>query len=62
MEKKYLYNKQTHTLHIKGYCHHVKGVNNYTPFLSEDEAKAFDCRASMCKLCQKERDKKMEEF
>ena len=60
MEKKYLYNKKNHTLHIKGYCHHVKGVNDYTPFSSEDEAKAYDGRASMCKFCQKARDKKLE--
>ncbi len=60
MEKKYLYNKQTHALHIRGFCCHAKGVSNYLPFDSEDEAITFDSRASMCKLCKKERDKKLE--
>ena len=60
MEKKYLYNKQSHTLHIKGFCQYSKGKTDYIPFESEDEDKAFDGRASMCKSCQKKRDKKLE--
>ena len=60
MEKKYLYNKQSHTLHIRGFCQFAKGKTNYISFGSEDEAKSFDGRASMCKFCQKERDKKLE--
>ena len=62
MEKKYLYNKKNHTIHIKGFCQYSKGNNYYIPFDSEDEAKASDGRASMCKFCQKERDKKLEEL
>ena len=62
MEKKYLYNKQSHTLHIRGFCQFAKGKTYYTPFESEDEAKAFDGRASLCKFCQKARDKKLEEL
>lgn len=58
--KMYLFNKQSHTLHIKGFCHYSKGVNDYIPFLSEDEAIASDGRASLCKFCQKARDKKLE--
>lgn len=60
MEKKYLYNKQSHTLHIKGFCQYSKGKTDYIPFDSEDEARSFDGRASLCKFCQKERDKKLE--
>lgn len=60
MEKKYLYNKQSHTLHIRGFCQYSKGKTDYIPFESEDEAKASDGRASMCKLCRNARDKKLE--
>ena len=60
--KKYLYNKKNHTIHIRGFCQYSKGKTDYIPFESEDEVKAYDGRASMCKLCQKERDKKLEEW
>ena len=61
--KKYLFNPNTHTIHIKGYCHHVKGkCSSYIAFDTEDEVLAYDGRsAGMCKLCQKERERKMEE-
>ncbi len=61
MKGKYLYNPKRHTLHIKGYCTHTKGIySDYIPFDSEDEALAYDGRSvSMCKLCQKEREKRM---
>ena len=57
---KYLYNKKTRTLHIKGFCHHTKGLNSdYLPFDTESEALAYDGRAvSLCKLCEREREKR----
>lgn len=59
----YLYNTNTHTLHIRGYCQHAKGIlPNYISFCSEDDVLAHYGRSvSFCKLCQKERDKMMEE-
>ena len=62
MEKRYLYNKKNHTIHIRGFCQYSKGKTDYTPFDSEDKARSFDGRASLCKFCQKERDKKLEEL
>lgn len=58
MEKKYIYNKLTHTLHIKGYCCHTKGVRaDYLEFDSEDAALAYDGRAvGLCKICQRKRE------
>lgn len=63
MKEKYLYNPQTNKLHIKDYCVHTKGnCSTYLPFDSEDEALAYDGRAvGFCKLCLKERERRMEE-
>lgn len=60
---KYMYNPKTNRLHIEGYCCHTKGQKTeYIPFDSEDEALAYDGRSvGMCKLCQRERNKRMEE-
>lgn len=62
MKEKYLYNQNTHTLHIKGYCTHSKGERTgYIVFDSEDEALAYDGRAvGMCKICLKQREKMMD--
>ena len=59
----FLYNTKTDKLHIKGYCRFTKGkVIDYVPFDTEDEAIAYDGRAtSLCKLCQTEREKRMRE-
>ena len=59
---KFLYNPKTHTLHIKGYCTHSKGnCPDYIPFVTEDDAIAYDGRAvGLCKLCQKKRELQME--
>ena len=62
--KPYIYNIKTHTLHIEGFCHltrpNMQYGDSYKAFFTEDEAIAFDGRAvSLCKLCQKERDKRM---
>lgn len=59
----YLYNKNTRTLHIKDYCQHAKGISpDYISFCSEDEAIArYGRSVSFCKLCQRKRDKMMEE-
>ena len=61
--KNYLYNPNTHTIHIKGYCHHTKvKCLPYIAFATEDDVLAYDGRsAGMCKLCQNNRDKIMEE-
>lgn len=58
MKEQFLYNPKTHTLHIKDYCQHAKGLRpEYIPFDSEDKALAYDGRAvGMCKLCQKKRE------
>ncbi|MBO4940263.1 MAG: hypothetical protein J6D30_04510 [Clostridia bacterium] len=62
--KPYIYNIKTHTLHIEGFCHlthpNMHYGDSYKAFSTEDEVIAFDGRAvSLCKLCQKERDKRM---
>ena len=58
--KKYIYNKNTHTLHITGYCMHAKkkpADEHLIYFDTEDEALAYDGRAvGNCKLCQKKRE------
>lgn len=58
----YLYNPKRNKLHIKDYCQHARGENTgYIEFDSEDKALAYDGRAvSLCKLCQKEREKRLE--
>ena len=57
---KYIYNKDTGKLHIKGYCRHLKyKIVHYEEFDTEAEALAFDGRAvSLCKDCGKEREKR----
>ena len=63
MKELFLYNTKTCTLHIKGNCQYTKGAcTEYMPFNSENEALAYDGRAvGMCKLCQKKREKILEE-
>ena len=62
MKDVFLYNAKAHTLHIKGYCRFTKGITNYLPFATENEAMAYDGRSvGMCKFCQREREKRMEE-
>ena len=62
MEKPYIYNQRTHTLHIEGYCHLTRvgmyyDENTYKRFSSENEAVAYDKRSvSMCKLCTRTRE------
>lgn len=55
---KYLYNKDTGKLHIKGYCRHTKySLVHYEEFETEAEALAYDGRAvSMCKECERKRE------
>lgn len=62
--KNYLFNPNTHTVHIKGFCYHTKGLcPSYIAFNAEIEPSAYDGRAvGMCKLCQKEREKKLREI
>ena len=57
---KYIYNKDTGKLHIKGYCSHLKyELVHYKEFDTEAEALALDGRAvSLCKDCEKEREKR----
>ena len=64
MKEKFLYNPKRNTLHIKGYCVHTKNEypDYYISFNTENEAIAYDGRAvSVCKICQKKREEKMEE-
>lgn len=58
MQKKYVYNKATHCLHIVGYCPWASGgCDNMIYFNTEDEALAYDGRAvGLCKRCQKKRE------
>ena len=55
---KYIYNKETGKLHIKGYCRYTKYTfTHYEEFDTEAEALAFDGRAvSMCKECERKRE------
>ena len=68
MDKPYIYNCRTHTLHIEGYCHLTrKGMhydeNTYKRFVSENEAVDYDKRSvSMCKLCLKTRENMIKEM
>ena len=59
--KKYIYNTKTHILHIEGFCYNAKYCptsSNLKIFSSEDEVLAYDGRSvSLCKICQKKRDK-----
>lgn len=53
----YIYNLDTHCLHIEGCCQHSHPVNGKR-FHTEQEALAFDGRAvGVCKICQKKREK-----
>ena len=59
MNCSYRYNQKTHTLHIYGYCYNSKNPECLV-FKTEDDVLAFDGRAvSMCKICQKRRDKEV---
>ena len=65
MEKPYIYNLKTHTLHIEGYCHCTReGMHydsSYQRFASENEAVEYDKRSvSMCKLCLRARETKIQ--
>ncbi len=62
MAVKYIYNPKTHTLHIKGYCHHTAyGYAGFLVFNSEAEALAYNGHAvGMCKLCEKKRTQQMQ--
>lgn len=54
---KYIYNLNTHCLHIEGFCPHSHPTNGKR-FDTEKEALAFDGRAvGVCKICQKKREK-----
>ena len=64
MKYPYVYNRNTHTLHIEGFCFHTKqGMvysENYKRFSFEEEVFEYDGRAvGMCKLCMKKRDEIM---
>lgn len=62
-KESFLYNKSTHTLHIKGYCWYTNKENSFIPFHSEDEVLAYDGRSvGFCKLCQRQREKLLEEI
>ena len=52
---KYLYNKDTGKLHIKGYCRYTKyTLTHYEEFNTEAEALAYDGRAvALCKECER---------
>ena len=57
----YIYNLNTHTLHIEGFCPQTfAGMHlgkEHKSFITEDEAIAFDGRAvGMCKNCQRKRE------
>lgn len=61
MNERYFYNTRTHRLHIEGYCRESK-LKPYDIkfFSSENEVLAYDGRAvGMCKLCLREREKRM---
>lgn len=55
---KYLYNKDTGKLHIKGYCQYTKyGLEHFEEFDTEAEALSYDGRAvGLCKICERKRE------
>lgn len=63
IEKTYFVNTSTNKMHIRGFCYHSKlPPDNLAFFDTEDEALAFGGRAiGMCKLCMKERERRMRE-
>ena len=64
LAKKYMINMGTGALHIVGYCHHTAKVLpvHIKYFNTEEEAYLeFGRKVSPCYLCQKEKEKRMEE-
>lgn len=62
MDKIYLYNEGTGTLHIKGCCQYVNENSGCKSFASENEAIAYAGRAvKPCKVCMRKREKLLEE-
>ena len=61
IEKMYFVNKSTNKMHIRGFCRHSKLPPDKLEFFdTENEALAFGGRAiGMCKLCMKERERRM---
>lgn len=59
MDKNYIYNTDTHKLHIKGYCRHGNSAGS-PPFLFFETENEVAERAwkgyTMCKYCSKKRD------
>ena len=58
---KYIYNKHTRKYHIEGYCSNARCNNsdtNYEVFRSED---ALPAGATICKVCARKRDTKLDE-
>ena len=50
--KKYVLNKKTGTLHIRGACAHTKGGLPYDSECFETESEAFAKAGKTCKFCK----------
>lgn len=64
MSKKYMINTDTGALHIVGFCFHTTKTKpvHIKYFDTEEEAYLeFGRKVSPCDLCQKEKEKRMEE-
>lgn len=61
MKKKYFLNTSTSTLHITGYCHCTDSLPyDIEWFESEEEAHVFAGRMiKPCKICDKEKEKRL---
>lgn len=60
----YIYNRDTGTLHIKGYCSHIKVPPTHANFFDSEKASRDFAgeKIQMCKDCQKKREEKMKEI
>jgi len=63
MEKKYMWNQETGTLHIVGYCCHTKGHHSDKLYFdTEQEAYNFAGRKiKPCSICEKVKEKIIKE-
>lgn len=61
MNKQYLYNEKTGTLHILGYCSYVKyGLVQLKSFDTEQEAYAYAGKnIKPCKSCEREKEARL---
>ena len=62
MRKQYLLNVPQNRMHIKGFCNYTSHMNDsWRQYSSEEEARQEGMQFIMCKICQKEIEKRITE-